>query len=201
MGTIQINAVLLDTVRLQIEPRLFRKFPLVVDTTAFTFKEGLARVSSVSITPDSVDLSGPVSIIHNTPDPIVLKLTGNRITGNFREEVEVDVPDLEFIQRNPPVVEVKFEVDEMVSAKQTIRLDRDNLPWGYVAQTDSIEVLFAVPKKYFGKFTASELYGTLPSVKKESLKRGETGNFIPLIHGTPPFANIVAVDSVSVKHF
>jgi hypothetical protein len=201
LGTIQINHIILDTVRLHIEHRIFRKFPLVVDTTALTFKEGLARVSKVSIIPDSVDLSGPVSIIHNTPDPIVLKLPTNRIGNNFRSEIEIEVPDLEFVQRNPPVVEVKFDVDEMVAAKQKIRLDRDNLPWGYVAQADSLEVSFSVPKKYLGKFNASELYATLPTVQKESLKRGETGYFIPFVHGTPPYADVVAIDSVSVKHF
>lgn len=201
MGTIQINHVVLDTIRLHIEPRIFRKFPLVVDTTALTFKNNMARISMVDITPDSVDLSGPVSIIHNTADPIVLKLPDGRIGDNFRQEIEVDIPDLEYLQRNPPVVEVKFDVGEMVSAKQVIRLDRDKLPWGYVAQQDSITCSFRIPQKYYGKFTASELYGTLPTVSSESLKRGESAFFTPIVHGIPPYAEVVAVDSVSVKHF
>lgn len=201
MGTIQINHVVLDTIRLHIEPRIFRKFPLVIDTTALTFKNDMARISKVVITPDSVDLSGPVSIIHNTTDPIVLKVSANRIGNNFKEEVEVDIADEEFVQRNPPVVEVKFDVGEMVSATQVIRLDADKLPWGYVAQKDSIKCSFKIPQKYYGKFTASELYGTLPTVKSESLKRGEAARFVPLVHGIPPYAEVVSVDSVEVKHF
>jgi hypothetical protein len=201
MGTIQINHVVLDTIRLHIEPRIFRKFPLVVDTTALTFKDDMARISKVIITPDSVDLSGPVSIIHNTTDPIFLKLPTNRIGNDFREEIEVDIADEEYVQRNPPVVEVKFDVGEMVSATQVIRLDHENLPWGYVSQKDSIRCSFRIPQKYYGKFTASELYGTLPSVKNESLKRGESGSFVPLVHGIPPYAEVVSVDSVEVKHF
>lgn len=201
MGTIQINHVVLDTIRLQIEPRIYRKFPLVVDTAALAFKTNMARISQVTITPDSVDLSGPVSIIHNTPDPIVLKLTDRKLSANFREEVEVDVPELEYVQRNPPVVEVKFEVGEMVPATQIIRLDHDKLPWGYVAQQDSIKVSFLVPQKYYGKFTASELYGTLPPVPNDLLKRGETKAFIPHVHGAPPYAEVVSVDTVTVKHY
>ncbi len=201
MGTIQINHIVLDTIRLHIEPRIFRKFPLVVDTTTLSFKNNMARISKVEITPDSVDLSGPVSIIHNTPDPIVLQLSNGRIGGNFREEVEVTVPDLDNVQRNPPVVEVKFDVGEMVSATQVIRLEHDKLPWGYVAQQDSIRCSFTIPQKYYGKFTASELYGTLPTVTAESLKRGETGVFVPVVHGIPPYAEVVSVDSVRVKHF
>lgn len=201
MGTIQINHIVLDTIRLQIEPRIYRKFKLAIDTTTLQFRENYARISPVEITPDSVDLSGPVTIIHDTPDPIVLKLPESRLADNFRAEVEVDIPDQEYLQRNPPVVEVKFDVGEMVSAKQVIRLDTDNLPWGYVSQSDSITCTFLVPQKSFGKFSASELYGTLPSVKPESLKRGETGNFIPVVHGIPPYAKVESVDSVSVKHF
>ena len=201
MGTIQINHVIVDTVRLHIEPRIYRKFPLVVDTTALTFKKDFTRISRVTITPDSVDLSGPVSVIHNMPDPIVLKLTNSKIGNNFREEVEVEIPDAEFVQRNPPVVEVKFDVGELVSAKQLIRLEHSNLPWGYVTQQDSIQCSFRIPQKYYGKFTASELYGTLPVMDKDQLKRGETGTFIPIVHGIPPFAEIVSVDSVKVKHY
>jgi hypothetical protein len=201
MGTIQINHVVLDTLRLLLEPRIFRKFPVVVDTTELQFKDNYARISAVTITPDSVDLSGPVSVIHDTPDPIVLRLSDNRLSGNYREEIEIEVPDEEYLQRNPPVVEVRFEVGEMRPATQMIRLETGRLPWGYVAQQDSITCTFRVPAKYFGKFSASELYGTLPSVTSESLKRGESGSFTPSVHGIPPYAEVVAVDTVSVKHF
>lgn len=201
MGSTQINHIVLDTIRLHIEPRIYRKFPLVIDTTVLAFKNNMARISKVTITPDSVDLSGPVSIIHNMPDPIVLQTREGKIGNNFSEEIEIDIPELDYVQRNPPVVEVKFEVGEMVSSTKVIRLDRDKLPWGYVAQRDSITVNFSVPQKHLGKFNASELYGTLPSVKDESLKRGETANFSPLVHGIPPYAEVVSVDSVSVKHY
>lgn len=201
MGNIQINHVVLDTLRLRLEPRIYRKFPVVVDTTTLKFKDNYARISAVKITPDSVDLSGPVSVIHNTPDPIVLKLTDDRLGANIRQEVEVEISDQEYIQRNPPVVEVSFDVGEMQPATQTIRLETRNLPWGYVAQQDSILCTFRIPAKYFGKFTASELYGTLPAVTAESLKRGETGSFVPLVHGIPPYAEVVDVDTVRVKHF
>lgn len=201
LGTIQINHVVIDTLRLHLEPKIFRKFPLVVDTTALNFKNDIARIGPIIITPDSVDLSGPVSVIHNTPDPIVLKLTDNRIGNNFREEIEIQIADQEYIQRDPPVVEVKFEVGEMVSASQVIRLEHTNLPWGYVTQQDSISCSFRVPQKYYGKFTASDLYGTLPPITSDLLKRGETGTFIPVVHGIPPYAEVVSVDSVRVKHF
>jgi hypothetical protein len=201
MGNIQINHVVLDTLRLELEPLIYRKFPVVVDTTALNFKENFARISTVTITPDSVDISGPVSVIHDTPDPIVLTLTDNRLSGNFRDEIEVDIPDQEYVQRNPPVVEVRFDVGEMQPATQRIRLETGNLPWGYVAQQDSISCTFRIPAKYFGKFSASELFGTLPTVTGESLKRGETGTFTPLVHGIPPYAEVVTVDTVRVKHF
>lgn len=201
MGSIQINHVVVDTVRLHIEPRIYRKFPLVVDTAALKFKDDFTRISRVVITPDSVDISGPVSIIHDTPDPIVLKLTDNKLSGNFREEVEVEIADQEYVQRNPPVVEVRFEVGELVSAKQLIRLEHDHLPWGYVTEQDSIRCTFKIPQKYFGKFTASELYGTLPVINKDELIRGTSGIYTPIIHGLPQFAEIVAVDSVKIKHY
>ena len=201
MGSIQINHLVVDTIRLHIEPRIYRKIPLVVDTTVLNFKSDLARISPVVILPDSVDLSGPVSVIHNTPDPIILKLTDERIGSNFREEVEVEIPEQDYVQRNPPVVEVRFEVGELVSAKQIIRLEHDNLPWGYVTQQDSIECSFRIPQKYYGKFSASELYATMPAISKDDLIRGTSGTYKPIIHGVPRFAEIIKIDSVKVKHY
>lgn len=199
LGSTQINHIILDTLRLDIEPRIYRKFPLVVDTTLLTFKNGFARIGKVTVTPDSVDLSGPMSVIHDLPDQIVLSLGDGRIGNNFREVIEVDIPEEEFVQRNPPSVEVAFEVGEMRPASQRVRLDRDNLPWGYVAQADSINCTFLIPAKHFGKFSASEIYGTLPSAFNESFKRGETRSFVPMVHGIPPYAEVVEVDSVRVK--
>jgi hypothetical protein len=201
LGNIQINHVVLDTIRLHLEPRIYRKFPLVIDTASLVFKNDFGRVGRIIITPDSVDLSGPINVIHDTPDPIVLKLSDRRIGANFREEIEVEVPDQDFIQRNPPVVEVAFEVGEFTTVQQKLRVETNRLPWGFVAMSDSINCTFSVPTKSAGKFNATELYATLPSVTTESIRRGEAKSFVPVVHGMLPFVEVTGIDSVRVKHF
>jgi hypothetical protein len=41
----------------------------------------------------------------------------------------------------------------------------------------------------------------MPVIDKDQLKRGETGTFIPVIHGIPPYGHVISVDSVKVKHY
>ena len=201
MGNIQINHVVLDTIRLQLEPLIYRKVPLVVDTTTLDFRGNFGRTGPVVITPDSVDLSGPISSIHDTPDPIVLTISNRRIDSNFTGELEVMVPDPDYIQRNPPVVEVRFEVGELVPVEKKVAVEPMTLPWGYVAQADSVTISCRVPAKVLQAFRDAPISASLPNLAEDAIKRGETKTFLPKIHGLVPFVELMHVDSVRVRHF
>lgn len=201
MGNIQINHVVLDTIRLQLEPLVYRKVPIVLDTTNIDFKGNFGRIGAVTITPDSVDLSGPMSAIHDTPDPIVLRIADKRIDTNYRGELEVEVPEPEYIQRNPPVVEVRFEVGELVPIERKVAIEPAKLPWGFVPQQDSITITCRVPAKDIAQFKEANITGVLPKIPEDGIKRGDTKSFMPSLHGLPLFVEVSRTDSVRVKHF
>lgn len=201
LGNVQINHIVLDTIRLQLEPLIYRKVPIVVDTNAIDFKGNFGRTSRVVITPDSVDLSGPMSAIHDTPDPIVLQVSDKRIDANYQGELEVLVSEPEYIQRNPPVVEVRFEVGDFVPMERRVAIEPTKLPWGYVPQQDSITFSCRVPVKNVAQFKDANVRAVLPTIPEDAIKRGETKSFMPMLLGLTPFIEVTQADSIRVKHF
>jgi hypothetical protein len=198
LGGLQINFIVLDTIRLKIENRISRKFKLRPDASELDFKQGKGRISPIVILPDSVEVNGPESLLMRLSDTLHLQLRGNRIDDNFREQVEVDFPGKEFVKRDPPVAEVRFEVGDILSISQPIPLVTDKFPWGVVAGRDSVNVSFLVPAKYREVFDLAPLRGI---IDLSDLQKGETRTYLPTVAGIPPYITVTAVDSVRVKRY
>ena len=144
VGNLKINYVVTDTLYLQIDQRDAHRYKLVADISGITFREGYGRISPVVILPDSIELDGPQSRLHALDDSIVLVLNERNISENFRTEAEVEFPGSEYVKRDPPVVQVMFEVSKVVSVKKNLKVvevtknsRRERL--------DSVEAIFQIP--------------------------------------------------------
>src|SRR4029077_6098996 len=89
IGSLHLNFIVTDTLRLKIEPKVSRKIRLTASVKNVAFRKNLGRTGRVVILPDSVELLGPKSLIENMSDSILLNVTGSRVNANFRENVEV----------------------------------------------------------------------------------------------------------------
>lgn len=198
MGSLDINFVVLDTVRLRIEPRSTRRLKLRAVDTAVSYKDNMGRISPIVVLPDSVELNGPQSLIAKLSDTLVLNLQANRVDNNFREQVEVQLPGQEFVKRNPPVVDVRFEVGEILTIEQPIPLVTDKFPWGVVAGRDSVDCVFRVPSKFLEQFRQYAMYG---HIDLSELEKGQVMSYLPTVVGVPAYAELTHVDSVRVKRY
>ena len=84
LGSLQINYVVGDTLGLEIDLKDSHKFRLVADLGNISYKKGYGRISPIVILPDSVEIEGPKSILHNFPDSIVIPLSKNKVSDYFR---------------------------------------------------------------------------------------------------------------------
>jgi len=198
VGSLNINFVAQDTIRLRIENRISRKFRLKADDDWVTYKDNLGRISPIVISPDTVELNGPQSVLSGLADTLVLALRVARVDKNFREQVEVDLQEQQFVKRNPPVVEVHFEVGEIATIERPVRLRTDKFPWGIVAGRDSVNYRFRIPVKYREQFQSANLYAILDI---NGLRKGDSRSFMPSIVGVPEYAQVAGVDSVRVKRY
>lgn len=199
LGSLQINYVVTDTLYVHIDPIDAHRFKVVVDTSAITFKSGYGRMSPIVVLPDSVELEGPRSILHELPDSISVRIPEQRMSQNYKEEVEVMVPHSELIKRNPPTVEVIFEVGEWIEVAGSVRLELINPPVnkGVSLVKDSISCSFRVPKREEENFRAA-LNNVVAELDVAGIGKGET-RLLPKVSGLPRYAKLLRADSIAIK--
>ena len=194
VGNLKINYVVTDTLYLQIDERDSHQYKLVADISGITFREGYGRISPVVVLPDSIELDGPQSRLHALDDSIVLVLNEKNLSKNFRAEVEVLFPGSEFLKISPPLVQIMFEVSQVVNVKRKIKVIVNKNGGHEVA--DSVEALFQIPTGREGDFKVQSLE-ILSEVSASQFKNFHAAR--PKVINIPPYALLLRVDSVHVK--
>ncbi len=197
LGSLQINYLVGDTLSLQIDLKDSHKFKLVADLSKISYKEGFGRISPIVILPDSVEVTGPKSVLHNFPDTVVLTLSENKLNQNFREELEVVVPNDELVKRDPPVAEVRFEVGEVETLPWKLKLQvlNKNARAKAVAP-DSVLFYLIVPKNQ-GRNILTQTQAT--AVVDISLLSKGKSIVLPKAEGLSPIVHVLRSDSIQVE--
>lgn len=195
---LQINYIVSDTLRLQIDELDTHKFRLVADISQVSFKDGYGRISPIVILPDSVKLQGAKSLLHQLPDSIVLVLPKANLDERFRKEVEIAIPNAEMIERNPTVASVMFEVGSLSHIETYISLKVSNVS-AKVSFVDSVKVNVRIPKIQEEKFKEDQLL--MQAVVDLKNKPKGTFRLLPQVEGLAPYIEVVSIDSISVKQY
>jgi hypothetical protein len=197
LGKVQINYVVTDTLYIQFDQKDTHTYKLFVDLKNISYKEGYGRISPVVLLPDSVQLQGPKSLLHKLPDSLIVALAEKRLSDNYREKVEINLPYVELIQRKPSSTEVIFEVNEVVTVVRKSKVEiRNLLKWNQATlNTDSIRITIQVPK------TKQEDFIKMNPAVSINLKKIKKGEHIlkPTLEGIPSYASVVSIDSLLVK--
>ena len=195
LGALKLNFVALDTLRLWLEPRITRKLKLVADIEQVTYRQNVGRISPVVVLPDSVLLEGPLNYMKLLPDTLTIRVPGRRVTAQYRETLEVQLENGEFIRRDPPVAEVIFDVGPVAVVAFKIPVPRQP---GLLTDRDSIEVSIHLAVRDRERFNQDlgQVSAQLPEL---SLQKGQTVQVMPVVQGLPDYAALIALDSIEVK--
>lgn len=197
LGSLQLNYVVLDTLRLAIEPRVARKLKLVADITRVTYRNNLGPISPAVVLPDSIRLEGPASYLNELGDSIVITVPSMRISASYRQTLEVRMDKSEFIERNPPVAEVIFEVAPVVEISRSVLLVTSRAT-SLVTNKDSVTITVRIPGRDQDRFDSDfeSVTLALPEVK---VAKGDTVRVLPRLMGLPEYAHVLHIDSVEVR--
>jgi hypothetical protein len=198
IGNLRINYVVTDSLEIQLDEKFTRKFRVASDLSDVTFKDGFGRISPVIILPDSVALSGPKKVLIRMPDSITLHLSHKKIDQNLREQVEIPIDGSPFISRNPPIVDVMFEVGALVRTEKWLRITRNQLPWGAEIEKDTIRAVFEIPERNNEAFRS---YSLNVNIDPSTVGKGVTKFIRPSVNELPLWAKLIYIDSVKVKHY
>jgi hypothetical protein len=194
LGNLKVNFVVTDTLTIRIDPRDFHRYKLAADLSGIKFSSGYGRISPVVVLPDSVRLEGPQSWLHALGDTIFVKVQEAKVSGNFRDEVEVSFPGSEFVKRNPPIAQVMFEVGQITQVTKRIKVTTDKKTSMVLA--DSVEAQFQIPVNRADDFKTLSR-DIVSQVSTKQLKESDVA--VPKVLNVPSYALLLRVDSVFKK--
>ena len=197
LGGFDINFILTDTLHLSVERKGSRLLKLEPDIAEILFRQGYALTSPVTITPDTVRLKGPLSLLRSLPNPLAIKLPQRNIDEDFQEPVRLTFLNDELIYRNPETINVSFTVDKLIEISDSARLAVINAPKNSVQSIErqKLPCKFVVPERLVSSLKMDSVRAVLDLT---GFKRG-TKKIMPRLVGLPPYSRTVSIDSVTIK--
>lgn len=153
LSDLNINYIAADTIFFKIEPYLDRILAISLDSGSIGLKENFHITSPVFLEPDSITFHGPSSLVEKLPETFVISLADANISGNYNEELSLDLFSASLIKKVPEVIHVRFDVEEFF--EQTIPLDIEMVNFPYDStiylEKNQVDVYCKVQKSFRNK--------------------------------------------------
>lgn len=193
VGSLKINFVVTDTLHLAIDKKDSHRYKLVADISNLNFREGYGRTSRVVVLPDSVRVEGPERILHALPDSLILKVNGQDVAEDFRDEDEIIFLGSELVKREPAIAQIMFEVAEVKTVEVKLKVKADNPS---ALSYDSITAVFQVPTAHFSDFK-EQSKGIYTQVNSKFYTHSR--KVLPRLVNIPAYAHPLRIDSVLLR--
>ncbi|WP_420582634.1 hypothetical protein [Reichenbachiella sp.] len=140
--------VVTDTLFFNIEDKVTRKLPVLVDSISIPLSQSYRMISPISCNVDSAVVSGPKSTMLEMPNYVQLDFSNISIDGNFEEEMNFFVGD--HVHVDPPDATVQFEVAKFLAREINIPIEQLDFPEDSSAfLADSSVLLYYTIKEEF----------------------------------------------------
>lgn len=192
-----VNFILTDTLHLSVERKGSRLLKLAPDISAILFKEGYTLTSPLTISPDTVRLKGPLSLLRSLPNPFPVKIPQRNMDDDYHEQIRISFLNDELIYRNPETVDISFRVDKLVEITDSVHLAVSNAPknsWPFI-ERQKVPCKIAVPERSLDSLKIDSVRAVLDLT---GFKRG-TKKIMPRLVGLPAYSRVVKIDSVTIK--
>lgn len=192
---LKVNYVLQDTLQLFVDEKTTKTIKLTPAPLDQVLRDGFGIAGAVTIAPDSVVLSGPLTLLLKIPDTILLEVPARRVDSDYSEDLPVPVPMDEFVVRDPPVVALAFRVARSAEGRFRLPLTLEGSRRGMKYEApDSISISATGTDWCRGLLLNSGFRATL---RVDSLERGSY-RLVPAVSGMPECAVSVQPDSINV---
>lgn len=128
LADLNINFLVTDTLHIQIEPKVSKRVVLKVDSANLSLANNYRVVSNIKVSPDTVEIVGPLSIIKELGDVYILSVPRQKINQNFDRKVSVNLIDQKLMSASPDEVNVTFDVQEFVNVTLPVKVSKANFP-------------------------------------------------------------------------
>lgn len=127
LDPVTVNYIIRDSLKYDIQERVSRKLALQFDPSNVIFDSDYKINSEYRLSPDSIQVKGPKSVVEELPSVIKLNPELNEIDGDFDDMV--DLPTIsEYVLPSISQVNLSFEVIRYISISEPHTVELVNLP-------------------------------------------------------------------------
>ena len=197
LSDFNLNFVITDTISINIDHIEDKLFYLTLDSLTVDLDDEHRITSAIHVTPDTVRIFGPASVIAELGDSIALVLPQDNVDENYKEIVPVSIthPKAGLLTRNPPTVEVLFDVAEFVTASGRLEIETENMPDGALVSPSEMIFSYVVEANRAEQISADDFTLT---ANFENLNK-EDSSIAPVITKIPSGITDVKLDTVQIK--
>lgn len=126
---LQLNYILDDTLRLNIDYRRSRSFAVYIDSANISLAENYRIVSPIEYDVQLLEIEGPADFLNQNPsDSFLITIPNQDIRSNYSDEIEFEMNRPELFLLNPNAVNVSFQVAEFVTAEREVVIEQMYFP-------------------------------------------------------------------------
>ncbi|MEM7109669.1 MAG: hypothetical protein AAF519_15700 [Bacteroidota bacterium] len=197
LNEFDLNFVITDTLYIHLDKFEDRLLYVNIDSTTIDLESDFHLVSSVGLTPDTVRVSGPASVLADLPDTVTLTIPQDDIDEDYDEIIPVALnhPKARMLSRNPPTVNVSFNIDEFTSSSRLVSISDINFPENALLETGDITVDYVVSVDKASQVDPSEF----EVVAEYATFNPSDSTVVPSLVRVPAIVNEASIDSISVK--
>lgn len=126
----QLENVLGDTIRYQIDRIVTKTLRPVLDSLSYSFDKNIALEGKVNFIPDQLEITGPSSVLEAFEGNYPVALNASKINSNFSGKVPltVDEPLAPLIQLKQKEIQVSFSVLSYLEGNKRLKIKKINFP-------------------------------------------------------------------------
>lgn len=128
LGGLTLNYVVTDSIFINIDEKVTRKLKVAVDSFRIPLEKDFRLVTKINVSPDSVLLTGPKSLLGSFGTIAWGKFSQSNIDSNFDSEISIELPDNGLITPNVARINVQFEVDKYIRHSLNVPLEKLRFP-------------------------------------------------------------------------
>jgi YbbR domain-containing protein len=128
ISEIRIEEVLVDTLHLNIERKITRALPIVVDSASIKLAADHKIVSPIRMSTDTIYVTGPTSQVNSLGSSIMLSLHNEVVTSDYTENINMSAYLPSKVSTDPSVVTIDFDVQQFFNVSKEIIVQPVNLP-------------------------------------------------------------------------
>ena len=197
LNDFDLNFVITDTLAINIDRRMNKLCFVKIDSNSISLEENYRVTSPLNFLPDTTRISGPSSIIELLPDTVTVVIPQEEIDENYNEIVPITIehPKTQLLKRNPPTVNITFDVEEFITSKVFAPLIPLNLPANADINIAALEVSYVVPSDQRDAVAAESFEILLDFEAMDPVD----STIIPELAMAPPYVQDVVLDTMKIK--